>query len=86
MIIRISKKPKSRFGMSLRQIAVEMGVRLVSYSMTHHTCQSALGLPFIEKNIRRQGILSLDEINCVSKNSCPCHNSVFAVQGFRLLG
>ena len=30
------------------QIASEMGISLVSYSMTHHTRQSAIGLPFIE--------------------------------------
>ena len=35
----------------MEQIAAEMGVALVSYSMTHHTRQSALGLPFIEKKI-----------------------------------
>ena len=33
----------------MQQIAQELGVGLVSYSMTHHTRQSALGLPFIEK-------------------------------------
>ncbi|MBR5474907.1 MAG: AAA family ATPase [Lachnospiraceae bacterium] len=31
----------------LKQVAEEMGVGLVSYSMTHHTRQSALGLPRI---------------------------------------
>ena len=33
----------------MQQIASELGVGLVSYSMTHHTRQSALGLPFITK-------------------------------------
>lgn len=33
----------------MEQIAQELGVGLVSYSMTHHTRQSALGLPFIVK-------------------------------------
>ena len=33
----------------MEQVAAELGVGLVSYSMTHHTRQSALGLPFIEK-------------------------------------
>ena len=33
----------------MEQIASELDVGLVSYSMTHHTRQSALGLPFIEK-------------------------------------
>ena len=31
----------------MEQIAQELGIALVSYSMTHHTRQSALGLPFI---------------------------------------
>ena len=31
----------------MEQIAQELNVGLVSYSMTHHTRQSALGLPFI---------------------------------------
>ena len=83
----------------MEQIAQEMGVGLVSYSMTHHTRQSALGLPFIEtKNYGgkevpvseytmseiiasvydmmeetglREGILFLDEINCVSETLAP---------------
>ena len=33
----------------MEQIAQELGVGLVSYAMTHHTRQSALGLPFIVK-------------------------------------
>ena len=37
----------------MSQIASELGIALVSYSMTHHTRQSALGLPFIkEKDLR----------------------------------
>ena len=35
----------------MEQIAQELGVGLVSYSMTHHTRQSALGLPFIETKV-----------------------------------
>ena len=35
----------------MAQIASEMGVGLLSYSMTHHTRQSAIGLPFIEKKV-----------------------------------
>ena len=35
----------------MEQIAKELEVGLVSYSMTHHTRQSALGLPFIEKKV-----------------------------------
>ena len=33
----------------LKQVASELGVGLVSYSMTHHTRQSALGLPVIRE-------------------------------------
>ena len=29
------------------QVASELGINLVSYSITHHTRQSALGLPYI---------------------------------------
>lgn len=35
----------------MEQIAAEKGIGLVSYSMTHHTRQSALGLPFIAKKV-----------------------------------
>ena len=31
----------------MEQVAQELGVALVSYTMTHHTRQSALGLPYI---------------------------------------
>lgn len=83
----------------MEQIASELGVGLVSYSMTHHTRQSALGLPFIEKKVyggkeyniseytmseiiasvydmieatgHKEGILFLDEINCVSETLAP---------------
>ncbi len=83
----------------VEQIAAEMGVGLLSYSMTHHTRQSALGLPFIQhKNYKgkeydiseytmseiiasiydlmqetgiEEGILFLDEINCVSETLAP---------------
>ena len=33
----------------MEQIAGELGIGLVSYSMIHHTRQSALGLPYIVK-------------------------------------
>ena len=83
----------------MEQIAAELGVGLVSYSMTHHTRQSALGLPFIVKKTyggqeydvseytmseiiasvydmiestgKQEGILFLDEINCVSETLAP---------------
>ncbi len=83
----------------MEQIAQELEVGLVSYSMTHHTRQSALGLPMIEKRTygneefdvsvytlseilasvyelmektgKKEGILFLDEINCVSETLGP---------------
>lgn len=83
----------------MAQVASEMGIGLLSYSMTHHTRQSALGLPIIkhreydgkvydiseytmseiiasvyemmEKTGLRNGILFLDEINCVSETLTP---------------
>ena len=83
----------------MSQIANELEIALVSYSMTHHTRQSALGLPFIkektygdttvsvseytmseiiasvydtmEESGVREGILFLDEINCVSETLYP---------------
>ena len=33
----------------MEQIARECGIALVSYTITHHTRQSAIGLPFISK-------------------------------------
>ena len=83
----------------MEQIAQELGIALVSYSMTHHTRQSALGLPYIEEKEYegekfrvseytmseiiasiyetmegsgiKEGILFLDEINCVSETLAP---------------
>lgn len=83
----------------MEQVAQELGIALVSYSMTHHTRQSALGLPFIkhkeyegmeydvseytmseiissiydvvEESGIKEGILFLDEINCVSETLAP---------------
>ena len=41
----------------MEQIAKELKIGLAAYTITHHTRQSAVGLPFIrEKGIRRQGI------------------------------
>ena len=34
----------------MEQIARECGIGLVSYTITHHTRQSAVGLPFIRKD------------------------------------
>ena len=33
----------------MEQAAAECGINLVSYTITHHTRQSAIGLPFISK-------------------------------------
>lgn len=43
----------------MEQIARECGIALVSYTITHHTRQSAVGLPFIVKRITvRKNFLS----------------------------
>lgn len=83
----------------VEQAARECGINLVSYTITHHTRQSAIGLPYIVKKnyggrevsvteytmseivasiydqIERsgisEGILFLDEINCVSETLAP---------------
>lgn len=83
----------------MEQIAGECGINLVSYTITHHTRQSAVGLPFIrekeyegqkcsvteytmseiiasvyeqiQKTGIREGILFIDEINCVSETLAP---------------
>lgn len=83
----------------MEQVAEECRVGLVSYTITHHTRQSAIGLPRIETKIFdgkemsvteytmseiiasvyetmehtgvREGILFLDEINCVSETLAP---------------
>lgn len=83
----------------MEQIAKEMQIGLVSYTITHHTRQSAVGLPFIrekeyggrtysvteytmseiiasvydkmEQTGNQEGILFLDEINCVSETLAP---------------
>lgn len=83
----------------MEQVARECGIGLVSYTITHHTRQSAIGLPFIrersyggkvysvteytmseiitsvyekmEETGLKEGILFLDEINCVSETLAP---------------
>ena len=83
----------------MEQISKEMEIALVAYTITHHTRQSAVGLPFIrektyggqtfsvteytmseiiasvyekmEQTGIREGILFLDEINCVSETLAP---------------
>ncbi len=83
----------------MEQVAQECGVGLVAYTITHHTRQSAVGLPLIceetyEGQIysvteytmseiiasvyrcirdegKKEGILFIDEINCVSETLTP---------------
>ena len=83
----------------MEQIARECRIGLVSYTITHHTRQSAVGLPFIREEIfsektysvteytmseiiasvyrkirdqgTKEGILFIDEINCVSETLAP---------------
>ena len=83
----------------MEQIARECQVGLVSYTITHHTRQSAIGLPYIvereydgkpcsvteytmseivasiydrmEETGLKEGILFIDEINCVSETLAP---------------
>lgn len=83
----------------MEQIARECRIGLVSYTITHHTRQSAIGLPFItektyggqamhvteytmseivvsiyermEETGLSEGILFIDEINCVSETLAP---------------
>lgn len=83
----------------MEQIAQECDIALVAYTITHHTRQSAVGLPFIrerdfggktrsvteytmseiiasvyaamERTGKKNGILFIDEINCVSETLAP---------------
>ena len=83
----------------MEQTARECEIGLVAYTITHHTRQSAVGLPFIkeeqydgktysvteytmseiiasvyrkiEEGGRKEGILFIDEINCVSETLAP---------------
>ena len=83
----------------MEQVAKECKVALVAYTITHHTRQSAVGLPYISKKLYggkeysateytmseivasiydkieatglKEGILFIDEINCVSETLAP---------------
>ncbi len=83
----------------MEQVAKDCGVALVAYTITHHTRQSAVGLPYIESRFwdkekysvteytmseiiatvydkmrqtgLKEGILFIDEINCVSETLAP---------------
>ena len=98
----------------MEQAARECGVALVAYTITHHTRQSAVGLPFIrqrnyggrdvsvteytmseiiasvyarmEATGLKEGVLFIDEINCVSETLGPHDAAIFAVQDLRQSG
>ena len=54
----------------IEQVAGELGVGMLSYSMTHHTRQSALGLPYIvHKNYGGQEY-AVSEYTMSEKVSC----------------
>ena len=83
----------------MEQISRECKIGLVAYTITHHTRQSAIGLPFIQTKVyggkeysvteytmseiiaavyekieqsgMKEGILFIDEINCVSETLAP---------------
>lgn len=83
----------------IEQIARECRIGLVAYTITHHTRQSAVGLPYIKEEVYdgrtysiteytmseiiasiyqkmrdsglKEGILFIDEINCVSETLAP---------------
>ena len=83
----------------MEQVARECQIGLVSYTITHHTRQSAIGLPYISEKVYggetkhvteytmseivaaiydkmeatglKEGILFIDEINCVSETLAP---------------
>ena len=44
----------------MEQVASELGIGLLSYSMTHHTRQSALGLPLIKHVLRTRKVRGFD--------------------------
>ena len=49
----------------MEQIASELGVGLVTYSMTHHTRQSALGLPLSRKRLTAEKNTTYLNIQCL---------------------
>ena len=94
----------------MEQVAKECGVGLVAYTITHHTRQSAIGLPFVskkafgdreytvteytmseivasiyekmEKTGLKEGILFIDEINCVSETLAPAMLQILQCKSF----
>ena len=83
----------------MSKIAEELDIGYIGYTITHHTRQSAIGLPFISQKVyggktysvteytmseivasvyeaietqgKKEGILFIDEINCVSETLAP---------------
>ena len=45
----------------VEQVAEELGINLISYTITHHTRQSAIGLPFISRKIYGEKEYSVTE-------------------------
>lgn len=103
----------------MEQIAMECKIGLVAYTITHHTRQSAVGLPMIKEESfdgttypvteytmseiiasiyrkmkkagQKEGILFIDEINCVSETLAPtmlqfCSARHLAIRRFRKAG
>ena len=94
----------------MEQVARECRIGLVSYTITHHTRQSAIGLPYIKEETYfnktysiteytmseiiasiyqkmrdsglKEGILFIDEINCVSETLGP---TMFSFYNAKLL-
>ena len=94
----------------MEQIAGECDLALVAYTITHHTRQSAIGLPYIREKVydgqtrsvteytmseiiasvydrmeasgKREGILFIDEINCVSETLAPTMLQFLQVKTF----
>ena len=74
----------------MEQVARECGVALVAYTITHHTRQSAVGLPFIRQRnyggkdvsvteyTMRHSVHRRDQL-CVG-NAGPHHAAIFAMQ------
>ena len=97
----------------MEQVAQECGVGLVAYTITHHTRQSAVGLPLISEETfagetysvteytmseiiasvyrcirdegKAEGILFIDEINCVSETLTPAMLQFLQCKTFVLL-
>ena len=97
--IRSDRSAGNRKTAVMEQVAAECKVGLVAYTITHHTRQSAVGLPkivtrnyggteiditeytmseiiasvyeYMEQTGKKEGILFINEINCVSETLAP---------------